>query len=145
MSILPSTLTVAQQQKAVQGSRIAAQRGQIYNQTGTILVSGVGSATEAVAVVAFVNVFIEEPTFTYGWALKPGQSVTAGNFPTGSAFVMEWKNPSSTTPFLTYEGCTVGMVTSGVDGQQFYLHYTFSGRALGYPAPASPSNNTGTA
>jgi hypothetical protein len=143
--VLQSHITTAIQAKQVQASRIATQKQQIYTQTGEVTIYGVGTASEATAVVTFPNVFIEKPTFTYGWELAPNQGATQGSFPVGTAFILQWTNPTTTTPYLAYTGATIATVTSGVDGQQLILHYSFTGRALAYPASASPINSTGNA
>lgn len=143
--ILSSTIASAQQSRQVQASRVATQRGQIYTQTAEVGFILVGSASETVTEISFVNTFLEKPTFTFGFELGPNQHVTAGSFPTLSAFILQWVNPNSSTPYPTYTGARVGIVASGVDGQILVAHLSFMARGLGYPAGAAPTNGTGSA
>lgn len=133
---------------------IASQRSQTFTQTGKVAVTiPVGFTTaEATVTVTFVNTLIEEPCFTCGAVLDPGQVLTAGSYPTSSAIVYSWNTidppdaiPGADPSLFAYTGANVGIVVSGVAGMVVWVHYSFVGIGLSFPAPVSPANTTGNA
>lgn len=126
---------------------VASQRAQTFTQTGKVLVtipSGF-TAAEASVSVTFVNTYVEEPCFTCGAVLDIGSGLTDGSFPTASACVYQWDtiNPpdavqGAVDPSLfAYTGAEIAIVVSGTDSQGIWVHYSFVGVGLAFPAALS--------
>lgn len=148
--------SLASMQRAYYGHQrqMAAQGAQTFTQTGKVLVTiPVGfTAAEASVTVSFVNTYTEEPCFTTGMALVANQPLIAGQYPTGSAVVYAWTTidppdaaPGTDPTLYCYTGAKLAIVVSGSPGQQIWVHYSFIGTGLSFPAPASPTNSTGNA
>lgn len=124
---------------------VAGQRAQTFTQTGKVLVtipSGF-SAAEATVSVSFVNTYVEEPCFTCGAVLDSDSDLTQGSFPTASACVYQWDtiNPPDAVAggvdpsLFAYTGAEIAIVVSGTDSQGIWVHYSFVGIGLSFPAP----------
>lgn len=127
-----------------QNSRIQNQQVQHRDQVGKQLITTTTNGDEFVFTVPFVLVFIEQPTPAFGYSLDTNQSYTVGKMPTAQAMVHSWEEIIE-GPSTSYLGARIGVVTTGEPGQRIWVHYTFSGQALSFPAPSSPTNSTGTA
>jgi hypothetical protein len=128
--------------------RQLAQRVQIYDQVGKIAIVAQTTADETTVEIQFVNVFIEEPLFTYGsaWNNDPPYQArprpTPGSYPTLSATVHRWIMANA-GPTPGYSGAILGVVTTGSATQVLNLHYSFRGRAISVPAGAMPTTTSG--
>ena len=125
-------------------NRYQAQQSQTYNQVGKLLVTGGTTSDEHTFLVAFANIFVEEPTFTYGSVLDPASPAVPGSFPTVSATVIKWSTEQF-GPAIMYQGAFMGIVTTGVPGQRIWVHYSFTGKAISFGLGQSAGNTTSTA
>lgn len=127
--------------------RLNAMAAQTYTQTGRalIIIPDGATACEASFPVTFWNVFTDQPAFTSGAALDDNQPLTSGSYPTGNACVYTWTTLENASPGKSYTGATLAVVVTGESGQRVWVHYSFTGTALSMPAPAAPTNGTGTA
>ena len=134
--------------------QMTGQRAKTYTQTGKVLVTIPAgfTAAEASVTVTFVNILTEEPCFTYGMALELNQPLIAGQYPTCSAVVYAWNTidppdaiPGADPSLYSYTGANLAIVVSGSPGQSLWVHYSFVGTGLAFPAPALPTNSTGNA
>lgn len=130
------------QQSVVQ--RISDQQVQYRSQVGKIEIITASAADETLATIKFTLVFVDEPTFTFGAALETNQTYTPGKMPTASAIVVDWQTYVQ-GPTTSYLGARLGVVTTGEAGKKIWLHYSFAGQALSFPAGPTPSNGTGNA
>jgi hypothetical protein len=76
----------------------------------------------------------------------------AGSYPTCSAVVYAWNTisppdaiPGADPSLYAYTGADLAIVVSGTPTQQIWVHYSFVGTGLAFPAPALPTNSTGNA
>lgn len=112
-----------------------AARPQVLS--GQIQINGSG---DSIVNIPFPIQFSQKPILSFGGDLEHGQSVTIGSLPTVSMIVTRWDIVGSPPLQLFYQGATVAIVTSGVDDQIMYAHYTFTGVALSNPTNGNSSS-----
>lgn len=141
--VFVSTAAMALQQGQMAQQRLKEQQFQVYDQGGKTTIVNTGTKSETIFQLSFVHVFMEEPLFTYGFALDGG-APESGSYPTCSLFVVNWLT-EGVAPIYAYVGARLGAYTTGSTGMRFVLHYNFKGRATSFPTDNSPVNGTGNA
>jgi hypothetical protein len=128
------------QKHLAERERIEQQSVQTFDAVGKVLVTFQSQYDEWTFDVSFVNTFIEEPTPAFGSILASTDynSIYPGYFPKVSTTVHAWTTVSN-GPILAYTGATIGVVTEGWPGQNVYVTYRFSGRAMNFPANLQPN------
>lgn len=111
--------------------RIDTMTVKVTRVSGRILVVGTG---EVSVDVPFPVAFAERPIFNFGGELDENHRATAGVYPTVSAVVVNWDKKGE-LPGVDgrYIGSSLAIVTSGVEGQQMWIHYSFEGKAIRNP------------
>lgn len=110
-----------------QVERQEAVQGQVIKVHTFVHVTGVG---EASVDVDFSARFIEKPLLSCGAELDENQSPIAGNFPTVSAMVANWKFEELDKYRKYYVGATYAIVLTGKSDQKTWVHLGVEGRAL---------------
>lgn len=116
-------------------SRIQAMTVKLTRVSGKTLVMGTGEATFD---VSFPVLFSERPYFQFGGELDDNYRVESGSFPTVSAVIVGWKKEGEIERAFDgrYSGATLAVRTTGTEGQQMWVHWTFESRALRNPRGA---------
>jgi len=96
---------------------------------GFIETTGAG---EVLVDVHFPVRFMEKPNMTFGGELTPNQGAVLGNFPTVSVVVVTWDREDQVGGFY-YNGCSLGIVTSGPTDMRMFVHWKASGKAFVNP------------
>jgi hypothetical protein len=98
---------------------------------GRVMINAMG---EAYADVNFQVKFVDLPYFTYGFETKEGDRTFAGESPTGTAHVSEWKTIERLPNGVFYTGAKIQIVTTGRFYQKMILNFQFAGTALTNPS-----------
>lgn len=123
-----------QRNRAATKDRIEAQVSKQHTVSGVFYVQGTG---EAVATVSFPVRFIERPILAPGFELHPDSAAIDGQFPTFSVTVRDWVLEERGSNQKFFVGANLLVVTTGPTGQNGWVHWSFSGRAITSPYSTS--------
>lgn len=106
-------------------------RCQVYEQSGFVdmTMPATSDLGEASYTMKFNYLFIERPTFLSGAELGESEQAVPNKYPQITACVGDWH--TSTAGYATiWKGATIYVSIAAVAGQKFYIHYTFTGKAM---------------
>ena len=93
----------------------------------------INSAGEAEVEIDFPFKFTEKPLMSFGFEMRDGEPYVRGQMATGSAMVIDWKTEERPPLNRFYTGCTLGVVTSGLQYQKMIGVFHASGMAFTNP------------
>lgn len=107
------------------------QRCQTYEQAGFVdfTLPAANDLGEGSYTMKFQYLFIERPTFLSGAELGESQQAVTNKFPQITACVGDWHTSSSGYATI-WKGATLYVSVAASAGQKFYIHYTFTGKAM---------------
>lgn len=88
--------------------------------------------------VSFPVTFVEEPVFSYGYALEEGEYVQ-GVVPACTAVVVAWDKRTLTDDRVYWVGAQIGVRIEGWPGLLLWVHHTFTGVSLQNPVAGNGS------
>lgn len=114
---------------------------QVYEQSGTLVMTlpdpvvthppdpTSGDYGEGTYALKFQFLFIEKPTFLSGVELGESQLPVPNKYPQITTTAGDWV--TSTSGYATiWKGATLYVAMAASAGQKFYIHYTFTGKAM---------------
>lgn len=128
----PTSVAQALQLQRSKADRVEQVAGGIYESVIFLTCTGVGEAFQQ---IDFPVRYTEKPCFTSGFEMAPSQRLQQGNYPTCIPGIYVWKYGKNADKGISYyDGCTVFIVTSGLDNLVLDVHLRFDGKAIQNPA-----------
>lgn len=119
------------QRRNADQAQIQDQSVKMTRVTGRLLIKDPG---EVLAEVGFPVYFAERPSLSFGAEMDDNFVAVDGSFPTVSVVVTKWVREERQDDAIgRFVGAELAVVTTGIAGQQMWVHWNVQGKALRNP------------